>query len=95
MITRRHEQTEDFIKLLTTLDSVAFIGVAKLLHIELFDKNEDKKGKDAFTPRDANILVEEVVSAFYQLPKNKRKELLKVLKQYKKEGEKNGSTTKS
>jgi hypothetical protein len=94
MITRRHEQTENFVKLLTSLDAAAFVGVAKLLHIELFDRDETKTGKEAVIPRDANILVEEVVSTFYKLPKNKRKELLKVLKQYKKESAKDGSTTK-
>lgn len=79
------------------LEPQEFLGVAVLLGVKLVEMNtstaatgkDDERGEDGGddTPndiKDAEVLLVEVVEKFAALPKNKQRELLKVLRPLRK-----------
>lgn len=112
MITKRQQQTEEFVRILPQLEAVEFLGVAKLLGVELFEtpKVSDKETPENTliapvlglsegdekkqTPREAGLVIDETISRFAAISKQKQRELLKVLRPLvKKRGDRNGTTT--
>lgn len=81
---------------LPLLEPQEFLGVAVLLGVKLVEMNtstaatdkDDARGEDGGdTPsdiKDAEVLLVEVVEKFAALPKNKQRELLKVLRPLRK-----------
>ena len=81
MITKRQKQTEEFVALIGKLEAIEFLGVAKLLGVELYDTAAEPKNDGmAMTPREATQIIEETVNHFALIPKGKQRELLKVLR---------------
>lgn len=79
MITRKEKQSREFVTLLPHLSVTEFIGVAQLLGVELWEKqNEDSEAKPDL--KEGEILVEEVIEKFGAINKHKQKELLSVLR---------------
>jgi LmbE family N-acetylglucosaminyl deacetylase len=106
MITRRQQQTEEFVRILGVLEPVEFLGVAKLLGVEIFTytaagdetseaaQNGETKQKAIATPREANEILNEIIAHFMVLSKQKQREMLKAFRPLLKKKEKrNGTTT--
>ena len=62
--------------MLQELEAIEFIGLSKLLGVKLLDEKE---------PRDFYVLLHDCLERFEQLSRKKRKEILKILKEAKKE----------
>lgn len=69
----------EFLSLLQQLEAIEFIGISKLLGVKLLDEKE---------PRDFYLLLHDCLERFEKLPRKKRREILKILKEAKKEKEK-------
>lgn len=70
-----------FLKHLAKLDVVGFFGVAKILNVTKEFKDREKEDFDALAI---------VIEKYFTLSKKKRKEILKVIKDYNKENKKKG-----
>lgn len=85
MITKREKNTEEFAKLLCDLEAIEFIGVAKVLCVELYEKAPtDTEDASKRTPRDAEEVLIDMITRFADLNKAKQRELLKILRKLKK-----------
>lgn len=74
-----------FANLVVKLDGAEFIGLAKILCVPVFkDDAVDIKGKPA--PRKAEDIITDCLTAFANLNRQKRREILKVLKPIAKKG---------
>ena len=92
MITRRQQQTEEFVRILGVLEPVEFLGVAKLLGVEIFTytsagdetseaaQNGETSQKTTATPREANEVLNEVIAHCMVLTKQKQREMLKAFR---------------
>lgn len=69
----------EFLSLLQQLEAIEFIGISKLLGVKLLDGEE---------PRDFYFLLHDCLERFEGLSRKKRKEILRILKEVKKEKEK-------
>lgn len=98
MITRKEKQAREFITLLPFLEPEEFLGVAKLLGVALWEEpTGDSQEKE---PREASLIIDDVIAKFGEINKHKQRELLSlvrpVVKERKKakqgEKKKNGTT---
>lgn len=63
---------DEFLKYVTKLEPIEFLGVTQVLCVKLQDENgADRKFEDIFI---------DVLVGFQKLPRNKRRDLLKVVK---------------
>lgn len=81
----KEKDLNTFANLIVKLDGAEFIGLAKILCVPVF-KNDavDIKGKPA--PRKAEDIITDCLTAFASLNRQKRREILKVLKPITKKG---------
>ena len=68
----------ELVKLITKLEPVEFIGLARVLCVDIINK-EDK------TARDFYEVLNDIVDKFNMLARKQRKEILSVLRRVKKE----------
>lgn len=70
---RKKNYLEDFVRALSNLEAVEFLGVCRLLSVSLI-KNED-------TPRDFKELLYAVIDSYARIKPKKQKELLKLVRE--------------
>lgn len=85
MKTASVKQTKRFMAEISKLAPEEFLGLAKVLCVQLF--NEDK------SPRDFYEILGDVIERFARLGKSQRKEIMTVLKAVNDGGERNGNET--
>lgn len=74
----RNKHTTDFAKLVTQLDGPTFLGVAKMLKVQLFyDDVKDDKGNPM--PRSAEAIIEDTLVKFHACNRAERRHLLKMV----------------
>ena len=71
-------KTNELIELITKLEPVEFIGLARVLCVDIINK-EDK------TTRDFYDVLNDIVNKFNTLARKQRREILSVLRRVKKE----------
>lgn len=64
-------------------DPTIFIGVARLLNINLL--TEEKDSQNHFIPKDSNLLMVEMAEAFDSKERKKKRELLRIFRKANKE----------
>ena len=84
ILNGRDRDTTKFAKLLANLDGASIIGLTRILEVKVFyDDIKDKKGKP--TPRSGESIIEECLVKFHSLSRAKRKQILTILENAKKE----------
>lgn len=85
----KEKRMKDFIYMIPELTPVEFIGICTLFKVKILT--------DGAEPRDFSELLEDCIDTYGTLSSKKQKEILKLLKQLKKENKKavkaNGSST--
>ena len=85
----KEKRMKDFIYMIPELTPVEFIGICNLFKVKILT--------DGAEPRDFSELLEDCIDTYGTLSSKKQKEILKLLKQLKKENKKavkaNGSST--
>lgn len=76
-LSKEEKKIKEFRLLLLKLEEVEFLGVARLLGVQLFT---DREEKDRFIPKDFWEILEEVEDAFSRAPRDKRRFLIRTLK---------------
>lgn len=64
--------SHEFAHYLAKASAVEFLGIARLLHVKLVDDNND--------PINADQLVVEVINAYQEQPRKRKRELLRALR---------------
>lgn len=67
------EKLQEFIRCVSLLSEVEFLGVAKILTVSIV--------KEDHTPRAADEILEDMIDTFVFLNRKKRRDLMKILKQ--------------
>lgn len=84
MINKRPSEKDfnDFALQVSRLETMEFLGLVKIMNIEIFSDDEKK------TPRKFETIFSEVLDKYISLPRKKRREIMKILKaaNNKKEG---------
>lgn len=82
-----------FINLIAKLDHIEFFGIAQILTVPLVVKEDDS---EKIKEREFEEIFSDVLDKFIELPKKRRKELIKLLTGDLKVGvKKNGNNTKN
>ena len=80
----KEKQTNQFALLLTKLDGASLIGLTRLLQVKVFyDDVKDENGKPM--PRSGEQIIEDCLVKFHSLNREKRREILRILRAAKKE----------
>jgi hypothetical protein len=80
----KEKQTNEFALLLTKLDGASLIGLTRLLQVKVFyDDVKDENGKPM--PRSGEQIIEDCLVKFHSLNREKRRDILRVLRAVKKE----------
>lgn len=80
----KEKQTNEFALLLTKLDGASLIGLTRLLQVKVFyDDVKDENGKPM--PRSGEQIIEDCLVKFHSLNRERRREILRVLRAVKKE----------
>lgn len=78
------KNTNEFARLLTKLDGASIIGLTRLLEVKVFyDDVKDDNGKPM--PRSGEAIVEDCLVKFHSLNRQKRRQVLRILRAAKKE----------
>ena len=78
------KNTNEFAKLLTKLDGASLIGLTRILEVKVFyDDVKDENGRPM--PRSGEAIVEECLVKFHSLNREKRRQILRILRAAKKE----------
>lgn len=84
MTSKKHKQVLKFLNLLTQLEIIEAIGVARLLNVQLVTREEnqdaDEQKTASITEKDYNIIMSEMIDAFVNAPKEERRFIIKVMK---------------
>jgi hypothetical protein len=80
----KEKQTNEFALLLTKLDGASLIGLTRLLQVKVFyDDVKDENGKPM--PRSGEQIIEDCLVKFHSLNRERRREILRILRAAKKE----------
>ena len=80
----REKNTNEFAKLLVKLDGASLIGLTRLLQVKVFyDDVKDENGKPM--PRSGEAIIEDCLVKFHSLNREKRRQILRILRATKKE----------
>ena len=80
----REKNTNEFAKLLVKLDGASLIGLTRLLQVKVFyDDVKDENGKPM--PRSGEAIIEDCLVKFHSLNREKRRQILRILRAVKKE----------
>ena len=80
----KEKNVNEFAKLLSNLDGASVIGLTRLLQVKVFyDDIKDDNGHPM--PRSAEAIIEDCLVKFHSLNREKRREILRILRAAKKE----------
>lgn len=80
----KEKQTNKFALLLTKLDGASLIGLTRILQVKVFyDDVKDENGKPM--PRSGEQIIEDCLVKFHSLNREKRRQILRILRDAKKE----------
>ena len=71
-------------------DPTTFLGVCRILKVELLSEEKDEEGKPI--PRSFELLFKDVMENYARAPRERRRELLKILSRANKEDFKHNAT---
>jgi hypothetical protein len=78
------KNTNEFALLLTKLDGASLIGLTRMLEVKVFyDDVKDENGKPM--PRSGEVIIEDCLVKFHSLNREKRRQILRILRAAKKE----------
>ena len=78
------KNTNEFALLLTKLDGASLIGLTRVLEVKVFyDDVKDENGKPM--PRSGEAIIEDCLVKFHALNREKRRQILRILRAAKKE----------
>lgn len=84
ILNGRDRDTTKFAKLLANLDGASLLGLTRVLGVKVFyDDVKDKKGKPQ--PRSGESIIEDCLVKFHSLSRPKRRQILLILINAKKE----------
>lgn len=89
-------QTEKLFNLIPKLGAVEFVGLARVLKVQLMDETnpQAENVKDRFTPRPFLDVLEDMLAAYEQQSRERRRDILKIVKEATKRGEKDAGNSK-
>ena len=80
----KEKNVNEFAKLLMNLDGASVIGLTRLLQVKVFyDDIKDDNGHPM--PRSGEAIIEDCLVKFHSLNREKRREILRILRATKKE----------
>ena len=80
----KEKNVNEFAKLLSNLDGASVIGLTRLLQVKVFyDDIKDDNGHPM--PRSGEAIIEDCLVKFHSLNREKRREILRILRAAKKE----------
>ncbi len=80
----KEKNVNEFAKLLMNLDGASVIGLTRLLQVKVFyDDIKDENGHPM--PRSGEAIIEDCLVKFHSLNREKRREILRILRAAKKE----------
>lgn len=80
----REKNTTEFAKLLTHLNGASLIGLTRILEVKVFyDDVKDENGNPM--PRSGEAIIEDCLVKFHSLNREKRRQILRILRAAKKE----------
>lgn len=80
----KEKNVNEFAKLLMNLDGASVIGLTRLLQVKVFyDDIKDDNGHPM--PRSGEAIIEDCLVKFHSLNREKRREILRILRAAKKE----------
>lgn len=92
------KQAEEFVCLISRLNAFEFMGILKLLSVPIFE-NEQEITKETnpkdIVQRQFEDLLDNAIDTFCVLSRARRREILKLLREVRKEKSKNGTSTKN
>ena len=92
------KQAEEFVCLVSKLNAFEFMGILKLLSVPIFE-NEQEITKETnpkdIVSRQFEDLLDDAIDTFCLLNRARRREILKLLREVRKEKSKNGTPTKN
>lgn len=92
------KQAEEFVCLISKLNAFEFMGILKLLSVPIFE-NEQEITKETnpkdIVSRQFEDLLDDAIDTFCVLNRARRREVLKLLREVRKEKSKNGPPTKN
>ena len=84
IIDNREKNVNEFAKLIIHLDAAGLIGLTRLLQVKVFyDDIKDENGHPM--PRSGEAIVEDCLVKFHSMNREKRREVLRILRAAKKE----------
>lgn len=84
LFDNREKNVNEFAKLIIHLDGASLLGLTRILQVKVFyDDVKDANGHPA--PRSGEAIVEDCLVKFHSLNREKRREILKMLRSIKKE----------
>lgn len=77
------KQTEKLFNIIPKLDAVEFVGLARILKVQLMEEtNPDaEEMKDKYTPRAFSDVLEELLINFEAQSRERRREIISILKE--------------
>lgn len=83
----KKKNVNEFAQLLGQMDGATVIGLTRLLQVKVFyDDVKDENGHPM--PRSAEAIIEDCLVKFYALNRERRKEIIRIMRQAIKEGKK-------
>ena len=80
----KEKHTNEFAKLLVGLNGASLIGLTRLLQVKVFyDDVKDENGKPM--PRSGEQIIEDCLVKFHSLNREKRRQILRILRTAKRE----------
>lgn len=94
------KQIDQFIIEVSKLEAVEFMGLARLLKVQLLEKDDTaaenvESIKDKYKPRDFHLVFEEVLRNFNGLNRTRKREILKLVKNANKKVKADAGNTKN
>ena len=83
----KKKNVNEFAQLLAQMDGASVVGLTRLLQVKVFhDDVKDENGHPM--PRSGEAIIEDCLVKFYALNRERRKEIIKIMRQAVKEGKK-------
>ena len=83
----KKKNVNEFAQLLAQMDGASVVGLTRLLQVKVFyDDVKDENGHPM--PRSGEAIIEDCLVKFYTLNRERRKEIIKIMRQAVKEGKK-------
>ena len=91
---RLEKDFEFFVRALPALDPVEFLGLARLMGVKMYEwDGEIPQNPQEIRDRAFDVVLEEMMDRYLGLTKKRRREINEILREVKKGGERNGTST--